>query len=54
MKALLGNKMQQERLAEVGMDLPLSDAAVRHCESFICQLYTTVQRAGTRADNVRY
>ena len=54
MKALLGNQSQQERLAEVGMELPMSDAAVRNCESFICQLYTTAQRAGTRADDVRY
>ena len=55
MKALLGKQMQQETLAEVGIQLPMSDyTAVRNCESFICQLYTTVQRDGTKADDVRY
>ena len=35
-------------------DLSLSGDAVRDCESFIFQLYTTAQRAGIRADDVRY
>ncbi|KAJ8034477.1 hypothetical protein HOLleu_21334 [Holothuria leucospilota] len=54
LKVLLGSKTCQEQLLMLGMELPLSDETMINCESFICQLYSTDERAGTKADDMRY
>ena len=54
LKALRSSTIRQEKLVTLGDDIPPTDRTVESCEAFICSIYSSVRRAGTTADALRY
>ncbi|CAM1304786.1 Uncharacterised protein at_DN0466 [Pycnogonum litorale] len=53
-QTLCRSDLHQTSVSQLGKDTTLSEDTISACEAFVCNLYTKNEKAGSKANDVRY